>query len=116
MGSVSSLQLVFVIIAVLAVVGVVVTFLRTRMTFSGYEDHVTEIRTLGLSLRGEVFRDGPDVVISGTWDKHSTVVRFSNQENTPGLNIRMAAPAFFQISVAASNVSVTEGPRTPVKT
>ncbi|MGH9522545.1 MAG: hypothetical protein ACRD3E_08430, partial [Terriglobales bacterium] len=34
----------------------------------------------------------------------------------PGLNIRMAAPAFFQMSVAPSNVAVTEGPRTPVKT
>ena len=116
MGSISSLQLVFIIIAALAAIGVIVTYLRTRMTFSGYQEHVNDIRRLGMSLRGEVFRDGPDVVVSGTWDKHPTVVRFSNQENTPGLNIRMAAPAFFQISVAPSNVSVTEGPRTPVKT
>lgn len=116
MGSLSSLQVVFIIVAVLAAIGVVVTYLRTRMTFSGYDEYVGDIRRLGLALHGEFFRDGPDVVVSGTWDKHSTVVRFSNQENTPGLNIRMAAPAFFQISVAPSNIAVTEGPRMPVKT
>jgi hypothetical protein len=116
MQSVSALQLVFIIIAVLAIIGVVVTFLRSRMTFSGYEDYVADIHRLGLLLQGETFRDGPDVVVSGVWDKRPTVVRFSNQENTPGLNIRMAAPAFFQISVVPASVAVTEGPRTPIKT
>ncbi|MGH9524107.1 MAG: hypothetical protein ACRD3E_16410, partial [Terriglobales bacterium] len=60
MGSLSSLQVVFIIIAALATLGVTVTFLRSRMTFSGYEEYVGDIRRLSLSLRGEVFRDGPD--------------------------------------------------------
>lgn len=116
MQSISSLQFVFLIIAVLAAIGVVVTLLRSRMTYSGYEEYQGDIRRLAISLQGEIFRDGPDVVVSGAWDKRPTVVRFSNQENTPGLNVRMAAPAFFQISVAPSNLPVTEGPRTPIKT
>jgi hypothetical protein len=54
-------------------------------------------------------------VISGTWEKNPVVVRFSNQENTPGLNIRMPAAASFQISVTGAGTPVSEGPRTPVK-
>ena len=116
MGTHSPLQIALLIVGGLAAIGVVITYLRTRMTFSGYEEIIGDIRKLGSSLRGEVFRDGSDVVISGTWEKNLVVVRFSNQENTPGLNIRMPAAASFQISVTAAGTPVTEGPRTPVKT
>lgn len=116
MGSHSPLQIVLWIIAGLAGIGVIVTYLRTRMTYSGYEEIVGDIRKLSSSLRGETFRDGADVVVSGEWEKNPVVVRFSNQENTPGLNIRMPAAATFQLSVVAVGVQPTEGPRTPVKT
>ena len=116
MGTHSPLQIALLIVGGLAAIGVVITYLRTRMTYAGYEDILHDIRKLGLSLRGEIFRDGSDVVVSGTWDKNPVVVRFSNQENTPGLNIRMPAAASFQISVTAAGTQVTEGPRTPVKT
>lgn len=116
MGLHSPLQIALWIVAGLAGIGVVITYLRTRMTYAGYEDIVSDIRKLGSSLGGEIFRDGADVVISGEWEKHAVVVRFSNQENTPGLNIRMPAAATFQLSVVAAGVQPTEGPRTPVKT
>lgn len=116
MGTHSPLQIALLIVAGLATVGVVVTYLRTRMTFAGYEEIIGDIRRLRASLHGELFRDGSDVVVSGTWEKNPVVVRFSNQESTPGLNIRMPAPATFQISVAPAGTTVTEGPRTPVKT
>jgi hypothetical protein len=116
MGTHSPLQIALFIVAGLAAVGVTIAYLRTRMTYSGYEDIFHDIRKLGSSMKGEIFRDGADVVISGTWEKNPVVVRFSNQENTPGLNIRMPAAAQFQISVTGAGVQVTEGPRTPVKT
>ena len=115
MGTHSPLQIALFIVAGLAAIGVTVTFLRTRMTYHGYEDIFHDIRKIGASMKGEIFRDGSDVVISGTWDKNPVVVRFSNQENTPGLNIRMPAAAQFQISVAGKDTPVSEGPRTPVK-
>lgn len=116
MGTHSPLQIALFIVAGLAAIGVTVTYLRTRMTFSGYEEILHDIRKIGASIKGETFRDGSDVVISGTWEKNPVVVRFSNQENTPGLNIRMPAAASFQISVAGKENQVSEGPRTPVKT
>ncbi len=116
MGTHSPLQIALFIVAGLAAIGVTITYLRTRMTYAGYEDILSDIRRLGSSIEGEIFRDGSDVVISGTWEKNPVVVRFSNQENTPGLNIRMPAAASFNISVTAKEAQVTEGPRTPVKT
>jgi len=116
MGSHSPLQIALFIVAGLAAIGVTVAYLRTRMTYAGYEEIFSDIRKLGSAMKGEIFRDGSDVVISGTWEKNPVVVRFSNQENTPGLNIRMPAAAQFQISVTAAGTQVSEGPRTPVKT
>jgi len=116
MGSHSPLQIALWIVSGLAAIGVVVTYLRTRMTYAGYEDIIGDIRKLGTSIKGDVFRDGADVVVSGAWEKNPVVVRFSNQENTPGLNMRMPAAATFQLSVAAAGQQLTEGPRTPVKT
>ena len=116
MGTHSPLQIALFIVAGLAAIGVVVTYLRTRMTYAGYEDIFHDIRKLGTSMKGEIFRDGSDVVISGTWENNPVVVRFSNQENTPGLNIRMPAAAQFQISVTGKETQVSEGPRTPIKT
>lgn len=115
MGTHSPLQIALFIVAGLAAIGVTVTYLRTRMTFAGYEEIHHDIHKIGASIKGEIFRDGSDVVVSGTWDKNPVVVRFSNQENTPGLNIRMPAAAQFQISVAGKDTQVSEGPRTPVK-
>lgn len=116
MGSLSPAQVALLIIAALSVLGVIITFIRTRMTYTGYEDIAGEIRRLGHSLGGEVFRDDADVVVSGRWAKQTAVVRFSIQENTPGLNIRMPAPTTFQLSVSPSSAPVTEGGRIPVKT
>ena len=86
------------------------------MTYSGYAGIANEARRLGLTLRGEIFRDGSDLVVSGSYETVPAVVRFSNQENTPGLNIRMQAPATFTLSVVPAGTQVAEGGRHLVKT
>ncbi len=116
MGSLSPIQIALLIVAALSIIGVVIAFIRSRMTFSGYEQIAHDIRRLGLTLRGETFRDGADVVVSGNYESLPAVVRFSNEENTPGLNIRMQAPATFTLSVVPSGAQVTEGGRNLVKT
>ncbi len=116
MGSLTPVQIALLIIGFLAAIGVIITFVRTQMTYSGYGEVSGEVRRLGRALHGEVFRDGGDVVVSGTWDKQTVVVRFSNEENTPGLNIRMPAPATFQLSVSPAGGQVTEGGRVVART
>lgn len=116
MGSLSPLQIVFLIIAAVSAAGVIITFVRSRMTYSGYQEIVADIRQLGAALGGETFRDGADVVVSGSYQKLPAVVRFSNAENTPGLNIRMQSPATFNLSVVPAGTRVTEGGRILVRT
>lgn len=116
MASLSPLQIALLIVGLLSLVGVVVTFVRSRMTYTGYEDILNDVKRIGMSMRGEIFRDGGDVVVSGSWQGNPVVVRFSNEENTPGLNIRMPAAASFLLSVAPAGAEVTEGGRIPVKT
>jgi len=116
MGSLSPVQIALLIVAAVSAAGVIITFVRSRMIFSGYGEIVPDVRRLGQSLGGETFRDGADVVISGAYQKLPAVVRFSNAENTPGLNIRMQAPATFNLSVVPAGAQVTEGGRILVRT
>jgi hypothetical protein len=116
MGSSSPLQIALLIVAALSTVGVIIAFIRSQMTYSGYADIVHTVRRLGLALSGEIFRDGADLVVSGSYERLLAVVRFSNQANTPGLNLRLQAPATFTMSVVPVGTQVTEGGRNLVKT
>ncbi len=115
-GPFSPVQIAFLIIAGLALVGVVIAFIRSQMTFWGYAEIASEVLRLGPELGAEAFRDGPDVVLSGRYEGSLVVVRFSNAENTPGLNVRMQAAATFVLSVAPAGEAVTEGGRVQVAT
>ncbi len=99
MSSLTPPQLALLIVGVLAAVGIVVAIMRDRRTYAGYEEYGAEARTLAKALKGELFRDGEDLVMSGTFGKLPTIVRFSNSELTPGLQVTMQAPASFTLSV-----------------
>jgi hypothetical protein len=116
MGSLSPLQVALLIVAALSMVGAVIAFIRSTMTYSGYSGIVNDVRRIALAMRGEIFRDGADVVISGTYERLPAVVRFSNEESTPGLNIRIQAPATFLLSVVPAGAQVGEGGRNLVRT
>ncbi len=90
-------------------VGFIIASFRDRNTYAGYEEIVGEVRQVAKSLKGEIFRDGTDLVTSGNFFKLPAVVRFSYAENTPGLNIRMSAPATFTLSVVPKGAQATEG-------
>jgi hypothetical protein len=97
------------IAAVTTLLGVAVSFFRQSSTLKGYEEYAADIRRIASSLRAEVFRDGNDVVITGNHQKHPVQVRFSYDENTPGLNIRMQAPVSFTLSMVPKGERATEG-------
>jgi hypothetical protein len=105
----SPLPIVLGIIVLVSILGGIIALWRNRATYSQYEDIKSDVRELGAALRGEVFRDGGDLVISGTFEKMPIIVRFSHDENTPAVNVRMTAPTTFNMSVVPKGSRATEG-------
>jgi hypothetical protein len=79
------------------------------MLFRHYRKLTADIRRIALPLKGEIFRDAADLVICGNLQQHPTVIRFSRSENTPGLNVRMQAPATFGMSLTPKGAPPGEG-------
>src|SRR3954467_8013640 len=91
---------IFVMLAVLVVaIGVIIVMIRKSSTFSGYSDVAADAQRIERAIKGESFRDGNDLVVSGSQEKLPVQVRFSYDENTPGLSIRMSAPANFTLTI-----------------
>jgi hypothetical protein len=106
----SPIAFALLVVVVLGVVGAIISVVRGRSTFNGYEDLAPDARAIAKSLSdSEVFRDGGDLVVSGNFQKLPTIVRFSYDENTPALNIHMKAPATFTLSVVPKGARATEG-------
>ena len=110
------LTIVLGIVALVAALGVVISLIRASALMRGYEDLRGEVGALSKKLKGDVFRDGEDLVVSGYHGKLPAVVRFSYADNTPGLNIRMKAPSTFALSIVPKTAQVSEGGRVAVKT
>jgi hypothetical protein len=92
-------KLVVLAIVVLAV-GAIIVMMRKSSTFSGYTDVAADAQRIQRAVKGESFRDGNDLVVSGSQDKLPVTVRFSYDENTPGLSIRMSVPANFTLTIS----------------
>ncbi len=97
------------IVFFVALGGMVFVAARKHSSLSGYEELGADTRALAQILKGEFFRDGGDLVVSGDYGRLPTVIRFSKDENTPGLNIRMSAQANFTLSVVPKGARATEG-------
>ncbi|HEV2112900.1 MAG TPA: hypothetical protein VGR50_02050 [Terriglobales bacterium] len=103
------------IIVAVAIAGYVIAYFRDNATVRGYEELLPDVISLSKLLKAERFRDGNDLVVSGNYGKFPTVVRFSYDDNTPGLNIRMKAPSTFTLSVVPKGAKASEG-RVQVRT
>ncbi len=116
MPSFSPLTTALLIVLAVAFAGAIIAFVRDRGRFRGYTSLTTDALRLGRTLKGDVFRDGADLVISGAWQALPVQVRFSNSENTPGLDLRVGAPSGFTLSVMpgrSANVPGRVALRTP---
>ncbi len=115
MPSISPLTTALLIVLVVAFAGAITAFVRDRARFRGYQPLTGEVLRLARALKGDVFRDGNDLVVFGSWGQFPVQVRFSHEENTPGLNIRMGAPAGFSLSVTSARSREVTG-RATVRT
>lgn len=103
MGSIVPLVIVVAILAVTSITALIAAFVTERRTYAGYEEIRPDILQLKSLLSAEVFRDGTDLVISGTRQKLPVVVRFSYAETTPGLNIRVHGPSTMNLAIVPRN-------------
>ncbi len=97
------------ILLVVGGVGFLVHLLRRGQTFSGYEELTSDAQQIAKSLSGEIFRDSNDLVISGNYRHMPAIVRFSYDENTPGMNLHVKAKATFTMSVVPKGERAAEG-------
>lgn len=101
--------LALLILVVVGTVGFLIHLVSRGKTFSGYEELTADAQQIAKSLGGEIFRDGNDLVISGNYRHMPAIVRFSYDENTPGLNMSVKAKATFAMSVAPKGERAAEG-------
>ncbi|HUR37283.1 MAG TPA: hypothetical protein VM009_05670 [Terriglobales bacterium] len=109
MPALSPIQVAIAVIAVVSIVGVIISTMRKSSLLAGYGDYRHDIEKIASTLKLEMFRDGDDVVLTGNHKLHPIQIRFSYSETTPGLNIRMQAPVSFTFSVVPKGATSTEG-------
>src|SRR5262249_44149305 len=97
------------IAALVTLIGVAISFFRKSAVLKGYEEYQADVNRIANTLRAEMFRDGGDLVVTGNYKQNPIQIRFSHDENTPGLNMRMQAPVSFTFSVVPKGERSTEG-------
>jgi len=109
MASLSPVVIALLIVIAVGIAGAIIAYARNASIFSGYAEIAGDARQLQKTLGGELFRDGADLVVAGNFKGLPSVIRFSYSENTPGLNLRMQAPANFSMSIVPKDTLASEG-------
>ena len=93
------LTVILNIAIVVAIVGIIVYWVRRFAVFLGYKGIQPDVLQIAELLKAEPYRQGSDVVIAGHYGGYPTIVRFSHRVDTPGLDIQMRVPATFNFSL-----------------
>jgi hypothetical protein len=109
-------QTAIAILVVLAIVGIIIQYVTLSRRFAGFEYIGGAIRGLRKTLKGEISRDGPDLVVVGEYRELPVFVRFSNTLGEAALTIHMSAQAAFGMSVAPASVEVADAGRNEIRT
>lgn len=111
----SQVNLILIITGVTAVLAGIIYLVQRRNLYRGYEQIIEAARQIAAATKADTFRDGDDLVIAGSFQNFPSIVRFSYNQNTPGLHIEMHAPSTFDLLLAPKKVTTTKG-RTVVRT
>lgn len=90
---------VFNIAIILAIVGILVYWMRLFAVFRGYKDIQADVLQVAELLKTQPVRERRDVVVAGYLGWLPTIVRFSKALDTPGLYVQMRVPAAFNFTV-----------------
>lgn len=103
------LAIILNIFIIVAIVGIVVFWVRRFAVFLGYKAIQPDVLQVAELLKADPYREGSDVVIAGHYGGFPTIIRFSHKINTPGLDIQMRVPATFGFTLMPKNSSRAEG-------
>lgn len=95
----SPAAVVFNIAIILAIVGILVYWMRRFSVFRGYKDIQADVLQVAQLLKAPPVREGKDVVVAGYLGWLPTIVRFSKALDTPGLYVQMRVPAAFNFTI-----------------
>jgi hypothetical protein len=105
----SPTAIVLNIAILVAIIGIVVYWVRRFAVFRGYKDVERAVEQIAGALQTQAFRDSQDVVVGGHFRKRPTIIRFSRRMDTPGLEIQMRAPVTFDLWLMPRTISTSEG-------
>ncbi len=100
------LVLATLIVAVVALLGMITAMVRNARKIKGYEEVAADAKAIARKIGGELFRDGDDLVMSGNYQNLPTIIRLSHAENTPGVSIEVKVPARFSFSLTPRQAPV----------
>lgn len=110
---------IFINIAiVVAIVGIVVYWVRRFAVFRGYKAIEADALHIAELLKTQPVRDGKDVVIAGHYGERErpTIVQISNRLDKPGLHIKMRVPSTFSLSLMPKSATLTGQGRVLMRT
>lgn len=93
----------------IASTSVLIRYVYAWRKIAGYSELRRDVPAIESFLGGETYRAGNDLVITGNIHGYRTTLRFSRDENTPGVNLRMEAPATFDLMIVPKNSGISEG-------
>ena len=101
---------------IVAIVGIVVYWVRRFAVFRGYKEIEADVLRVAELLKTQPVREHNDVVVAGNLGWLPTIVRFSKQLDTPGLYIQMRVPATFNLTVMPKSVALLGEGRVVMRT
>src|SRR3954469_3789829 len=110
------IQTAIAILVALGIIGALIQFITMRRKFAGYEYVAGAIRGLARTLKGDISRDGPDLLITGEYQELPVFVRFPNSAGESGLTVHMAAKSAFGVAVFPASSDVTDAGRHQIRT
>ena len=96
-------------VLVIALACAIIPYINLWRRYRGYSEVRRDAAAIAYFLRGQIFRDMNDLVITGNTQTYRTTLRFSRDENTPGVNIRMEVPANFDVMIVPKDTPLPEG-------
>ncbi|HET8889668.1 MAG TPA: hypothetical protein VFQ41_12250 [Candidatus Angelobacter sp.] len=110
------LALVLNIAILVGIVGIAVYWVRRFAVFLGYKAIQPDVLQIAALLKAQPIRERSDVVMEGHYGGNPTIVRFSHQVDTPGLDIQMRVPATVNFFLAPKTIVAANEGRVQIRT